>query len=495
MPPFSIVGPSYSSQSVNADCQITRNWYPEQIESGMGKAKVALYGTPGKKIFCTLLGNQHRGSIEINDRAFVICSTNFYEVFANGTFNLIGQVLDDFKLGSMTASPQQVLFCAGGGLYVFYLQAVGAVPAGTFVKVNPAFFVAPDGSNGPISKVAYIDGFFLVLLANSQTFYYSTPADAASWPGLQKNIVSVFSDNIVDMQALHRQLYLLGRKKSVVYYDSGSSSQFDVIPGSDMEVGAAGLDTSCILDNTLFWLARDSRGVGMLNRAQGYTPARVSNHAVEFAWQGYLRQYGQNAISDARTYAYQEDGHSFCQIYFPTANKTWVYDVATGWFHERQFSQGITASADRAQTHMEAFGKHLVGDWKSGNLYDQSINYVDDFGTSIQRLRRATHISNENKWTYFSELIIDMECGIAGQPPLLDGNGNPRAPEIMLRWSDDFAHTWSNEYQLSFGQAGQYKQRMRKSRMGRARDRVFEISTSDPVPARIINAYVTVAST
>jgi hypothetical protein len=60
---------------------------------------------------------------------------------------------------------------------------------------------------------------------------------------------------------------------------------------------------------------------------------------------------------------------------------------------------------------------------------------------------------------------------------------------ISLRWSDDNGHTWSNSYDRSFGEAGEYKTRVIWRRLGRARDRIFEISVTDPVPARITDGY------
>ena len=58
----------------------------------------------------------------------------------------------------------------------------------------------------------------------------------------------------------------------------------------------------------------------------------------------------------------------------------------------------------------------------------------------------------------------------------------------MLRWSDD-GRTWSNERILNCGQAGQYKKRVYINRLGRFRQRLFEVSMTDPVPWRIADAY------
>lgn len=485
------MGPSYQSQSVNADAQDTIGWYVEVIESQTGKSAMALYPTPGCALFATLPGLPLRGQFEINGREFAVSGPNFCEVMANGSFNVIAQVQNDLNPVSFTASPSQLLFASGGLVYLYYLQTMmnsAGVnqPAGTFVQIPAATFTLPSGANGFISLVEYSDGFFFVLLALSQKFYISANFDASSWTGLQSIIVSIFSDNLLSMIVNHRQPWMMGRKRSVAYYDSGSSQIFDVVPGGDIENGIASTFGISRLDNSLFWWDQDERGSSVARRAQGYTPTRISNHAIEFAVQGY-----PNKALDAVCYSYQDQGHAFWVSYFPSANKTWVYDVATGMWHKRQFGEGLAATAHRSWNHSFAFGLHLVGDWKTGNIYRQDIALTADFGTPIQRIRRAPVISTENKWIYHSELQIDLETGLGPEPPLLDGVGNPRDPQIFLRWSDDSGHTWSNSYALNCGQMGAFKTRAIRRRLGRSRNRVYEISTSDPIPWRIIDADLT----
>ena len=63
---FGFVGPTYSSQSVIADCQRCFNWYPEMVESGQGKSQMVLYPTPGLKQFAAVAGAvKHRGCLAI----------------------------------------------------------------------------------------------------------------------------------------------------------------------------------------------------------------------------------------------------------------------------------------------------------------------------------------------------------------------------------------------------------------------------------------------
>jgi hypothetical protein len=68
-----------------------------------------------------------------------------------------------------------------------------------------------------------------------------------------------------------------------------------------------------------------------------------------------------------------------------------------------------------------------------------------------------------------------------------------RGPFLNLRWSDDGGHSWSNEYARDCGQAGNYRQRVIWRRLGRSRDRVYEINCSDRIGWRIIDAYLQAA--
>jgi hypothetical protein len=64
-------------------------------------------------------------------------------------------------------------------------------------------------------------------------------------------------------------------------------------------------------------------------------------------------------------------------------------------------------------------------------------------------------------------------------------------PQVMLRWSDDGGHTWSNEHWRSVGKAGEWGYRVFWRRLGmteKLRDRVYEVSGSDPVKLAILGA-------
>jgi hypothetical protein len=80
--------------------------------------------------------------------------------------------------------------------------------------------------------------------------------------------------------------------------------------------------------------------------------------------------------------------------------------------------------------------------------------------------------------------------------------GTPTAtainPQVMLRWSDDGGHTYSNEHWRSVGMAGEWGRRVIWRRLGmtlKLRDRVYEVSGTDPVKIAIMGAELTASPT
>lgn len=61
-------------------------------------------------------------------------------------------------------------------------------------------------------------------------------------------------------------------------------------------------------------------------------------------------------------------------------------------------------------------------------------------------------------------------------------------PQIMVTWSDDNGHTWSNTRHLALGKVGEYSKRVETRRLGAGRDRVFKIRCTDPVNLVIVEA-------
>ena len=471
------IGGSYLGQAVSAAADRSVNLFPEFIGPGHGKNQMWLTKAPGRKVFATIADPPVRGLASGYGRCFVAGSTNLWELTAAGTLNNLGTY-------NKATTPVKMFF---NGLQLFLTSGnLGWLQDGVnLTQVVPGVYPA------------FIDGYFVAQQQDSNQFRLSDNAPpigvgGLKWDPLQFGTKEAAADRLVATVADHDELWLIGDRTTEVWYNSGAALfPFQRVQSALIEQGCIAPWSVAQLDNSLFWLGGDYRGDGVVWRMQGYLPTRVSTHAMEAIIQSYP------TISDAIAYAYQENGHSFYVIVFPSGNATWVLDTATGFWHERGIWNAKSGNydADPAPFHAFEFGMHLVGDMRAGNgnIYQQSADIFSDAAqaNSILRwLRAAPHIDNELKWNYFQRLVFDMMAG-GNNPGVPDPFRNSGGiPQISLRFSDDGGFSWNNPVMMSAGAIGQYRFRIERRQLGRSRDRVFEISGTDPVQIAIIDAYL-----
>lgn len=467
-------GNTYVSQSPAIDGERAVNLYSEIIPPGAhAKSQQVLSGTPGLKLFATLPTGPVRCLWAGDNRLFAVGGSKLYEVLLDGTTLLRGDV-------GLATTPAQII--SNGNQLFIVSGAQGYLDNGLTVTPVVACVFG-----------TYIDGYFVAQQPASSQFNISGLLDGSMWDPLDFAKKQGAPDNLASTIASHEELWLNGQKTTEVWYDSGAANfPFQRIQGAFIELGNWAPFSIVQLDNSLFWLHGDERGVGIVYRMQGYTPVRISNHAVESAIQSYaVGGVGAPGIGDAVAYAYQENGHSFYVLHFPKADKTWAYDVASGQWGERTWTEPNTdiPHAHLGRFHAYAFGQHLVGNYKNGKIYTQSLELFDDDGDLIHRLRSAPHLSNEALVTIYDWFKLDMQVGgsFGFIPPFLAAGG---IPKVILQWSDDGGLTWGNEVEMSAGALGEYRWRVMASRLGISRDRCFRVKISDPIQVALIEAYL-----
>lgn len=471
---FGFVGPSYTAKSNVAADEECINFFAETLETEGAQTRRFYLGTPGLGVFTTFPdADKVRGQWWTGSRWFAVAGDTLYEVYADGSQDVRGNVGTDGLAVSIAASNIQLLVISNGNAFCF-----------TFAD-NTLVDVTSQLAGVPI-QTDYSDGYFIVCFRDSNKFQMSGILDGTTWPGIQVNAVSVFPENVVGIIVSHRELWVFGSQHAQPYQDTGTDEIFDVIPGALIDTGLIATFGRNLVDNTIFWISEDQRGARQAWRASGYTPQRISTHAVETALSSYLN------VKGLVTYSYQDAGHLFWMLYIPSTDCSWVFDVAEGLWHKRAEWHQNTAkwTPHRSWNHSYAFGRHYVGDWMTGNIYEMSLDLLDDSGLAIRRLRRSPTLVNEMEWVYHAELTVDFSPGLGPQPPLVDGEGKPRPPQAMLRWSNNRGSTWSSEYIAGVGMAGQYNMRTIWRRLGRSRYRVYELSVSDPIPWTIVDAYL-----
>jgi hypothetical protein len=371
-----------------------------------------------------------------------------------------------------------------------------------FLACNPDGFIYNEVTNvfakitdpdftGAVT-VGYLDGYFVYNEPNSQKVWVTELLDGTSVDPLDFASAEGSPDGLVAINVDHREAWLFGTDSIEVWYDAGLADfPLTRIQGAFNEIGCVAAFSIAKLDNALFWLGTDARGQGIVYRANGYTGVRVSTHAIEYA----IAQYGN--LSDAVAYTYQQEGHAFYVLTFPTGNATWVYDVSTQAWHERAgWDTGLGEfTRHRSNCQCNFGGNTVVGDFENGNIYTLDLEVYADNG-GIQKWLRSWRAlptgANNLKRTAQHSLQLDCESGTG----LVTGQGSD--PEIMLRFSDDGGHTWSNEHLSKMGKIGEYYRRVFWRRLGmtlKLRDRVYEISQTDPVKAVIMGAELVISPT
>lgn len=462
---FPFVGQAYEARSLNIDAQRLINLYLEMDETG--KEPVSLYGCPGLDRLSTVGNGPIRGQCTAKGYDYVVSGNEVYKVTSSYSATLLGSIGSSSGPVSMQENGTYLLLVDGSAGYTVTLST------NAFAQVTD-----PDFPSNPIS-VSSIDSYFIVVDGNTQLFFLSP--DGVNWDGADFATAEGAPDNLVACLADHRELWLFGQETIEVWADTGNVDfPFERIQGAFIETGCAAPYSVAKADNSIFWLMADARGNGMVYRAQGYIGQRISTHAIEKAIQGY------SDVSDAIAYTYQQEGHTFYVLTFPTGNATWVFDVATSSWHQRAYMDPDTGALGRHRSNCYVFfnGQHVVGDYEDGRLYAFDLDTYTDDGDYIKALRSCAHITDKKDLNrvFQHRLQVDIESGVG----LVTGQGSD--PQMMVRWSDDGGHTWSNEYTMSMGKIGEYKKRAIRRRLGAARDRVYEVSITDPVKRVIIGA-------
>lgn len=495
------IGPAYQLPSVNVDAQRCVNLYPEVIESGSGKgAQVAyLKKTPGlEELFSVGPGPIRLIHVENFERDNPV-EKNVVYVVSGGEVYIASYVANQWlykKIGNINTytgpcSANSSVFGSGSNKYTTilvdgdnnYIIRSGDY-AYNFNFSGVLFNKIADYAYPPVlgaKQVTWIDGY-LILIDGSNRFYVS------EWSSFDFNPLNFATaegnpDNIVSQMALNRDLWLFNTLSIEIFTNTGNPDfPFERVQSGYIEQGCAAAFSVAKTSGVVFWLSRDESGAGIVMAASGPGPQRISTHAIEQAISGYAD------ISTARGYTYQKDGHSFYVLNFDEA--TWVYDLTTKLWHERAYLHEGVFQRHRGDTHgyLPNLGIHLVGDYNNNKVYMLSESANTDAGQEIKRLRSAPHISNDSLSRIFHKsLQIDMETGIG-----LDGSAQGSDPKIMMRFSDDGGHTWSNEKQAAIGKLGNYKTRALWRRLGTSRDRVYEVSVTDPIDVTLIDAVIDV---
>jgi len=468
--PVNLVGQTYEGRSRAIDSERSINWYPEK-NTPNSKNIVSMVPSPGSSV----IGTTTTGTESLASRGVYSYNNLLWTAATNGhlySSTIAGTVTD---VGTLTEKLSDVDF-ADNGLTMLVVDGTNGYlytkSTNTFAQITD-----PDFPQNPV-HVEFMDGYFIVLEGGSGRFWLSALDDGSSWNALDFATAEGSPDNLVGIKVNHRQLWLFGDKTTEIWYNSGDKDfPFRRIQGSFFEEGTLSGRSIAKSNTSVVWLSNSERGEAAIYIASTTRPERISTLGMELEFDTYQK------LSNANGYMFYEDTHLFYVLTFPTDEKTWVYDLTTGMWHERSTNNRRWIG----QYGAVISGGLYAADALSGRILKIDSAYNDDYGVDIRRVRAGRHIHKNRDRLECDSLEIEFEHGL--------GTVDITNPQVMLRVSHDGGYTWSNENTKGAGVMGDYRSRAKFNRLGTARDFVFEVSVSDHVPWVMVGAYAEMVAT
>ena len=461
-----LLGAPYMSRSVIADNQRCVNLYPEALQSQGSPVPLVHYPTPG----LTLLGTAPNISMfrclyrATNGDLYAVVGSKVYFIDVTFAFTELGTVTDLVTPAVMADNGSTI--CLVDGTVNGY--AINMTTKVMTAIVDPAFY----GSTG----VWYIDTFFIFNKPGTREFYLSE-SNALTFDPLDVVEKTGSSDPVQIVVCANREAWVMGTLTSEVWYNAGAADfALAPIPGAFINHGTVAPYSVASLDGILFWLDQDKDGVATIAKSSSYASAKISTYALDSEIQGYLVK------NDAIGYTYQQGGHAFYVLTFPTQDKTWAMEIATGYWHQWSSIDGNgTLHRHRGNVCAFAYGKNLIGDFQNGKLYELNPAAYTDDGIAIPRIRSWPHIVAGGMEIDYQRFVAYMETGTLETAD---------SPLISLRWSDDGGKSYGNAVTQTLGAIGETRTQPAWNNLGQARDKVFELSWSVAAKTVLNGAFI-----
>lgn len=402
---------------------------------------LAVMATPGLMLWTTA-GASIRGSIMCAGVLYVVSDASLYSVTSAG----VAMVLDSIPGTGpvrMAANYTEVCIAANGTAFVYSGGALS----------SPAPF--------DVSDVFYADGYIVWIVEDSEQYFISALDDALTYDAADIASVEGFPDNIVGAVNSHRELIFLGETTAEIYYNSGAADfPFERQGNAFIERGCFDRDSIVKIDNSVTFVGDDRSVYTMV----GYQAQRISTHAIEYL----LRD-----ATYARAFTYPQEGHKFYGL--ECDRGTVLYDHATGAWHKRK---SWDSTWWRIGGAVQAYGQTYLTNRASGAIYTPSLDVFTEAGETIAvELTLPTIDAGGRKATMHAFEAI-LENGV--------GNADAPDPQIMLQYSDDGGHLWSNEMWRSMGAVGTHRTRAVWRKLGQFRSRQMRMTITDPVKRLLI---------
>jgi hypothetical protein len=480
---IALSGGSYQARSLAASAQRVLNVYqeipPPSENAGSpptfyATAPPTYYETPGLVLLASTTPGVCRGLYRSSQNAallFAVIGPNVVSFnAATSAITLLGTI-------SSLTTP---VFMQDNGLVL--IIADGTVPPTSGIG-SPGGWVysLTTGVFGPIDDAAWLGASGIVFLDTYLLFiqpgtaqWYSSPSNylgnSTPFDPLYIASKTTYPDILAAMACVNGLIWLIGTETTEAWYDAGAADfPFQRVPQVLIQHGCIAPASIVANDGAVYFLSQDPQGQGVVLVIEGEGAERISTFPIEYA----ISRYG--TITDAVGMTYQSQGHTFYVLTFPTADKTWVYDIASQLWHERCSLDSAGAEHAVLFRGLAYGGTTIALDATSGAFYRLDPGVFTDNGAPIKRQRCFAHMIGDGTRIFYRRFIADMASPVT-------------TVAVALDWSDDRGLTYGNPVSLTLN--ANSGDALTWWRLGYARDRVFRLTWTSPAEVALQGAWI-----
>lgn len=455
MPSLSLPLHSYGLRAAQASTSRLVNCHIEQLPPD-AKTPAVLVRSPGLTSWGTVGTGPIEGTHADHGLLYVVSGGGFYSVTSAAVATLRGAVGSSTEI-DMDSSTASVVIVSPPLAYHW-------TPS-TFAQITDADFTARGAGD-----VEFQGSRFLFREPSTGRFFGSDVNSATAYDALNFATAESSPDALVGLKVDHEEVFLAGEKTCEFWFNNGGSGfPYERMSNGVLELGCANGKTIAKLDNSIFWVASDYS----VRRLDGFTPVRVSTHAVE--------QWLHNiTLASLRGYSFSLEGHLFYML--RATEGAFFFDVTTQLWHERQ-SYGF--STWNWGNPIQFAGKVLVGSTTSNVIAELSPTTFADLSDTQRMEWTYQPVYFEGARVFHDKLELTLDVGVG----LTSGQGS--APEVMLDISNDGGRTWQALPTRSIGALGNYGTKVTWHGLGSSAHRVYRLAVSDPVKVAVTDAVLT----
>lgn len=324
---------------------------------------------------------------------------------------------------------------------------------------------------GPSQQVVYADGYFIHQAAKN--VYNSALNDGLSYSGLDFAEAEADPDDISGIHVSRGQLFIGGSETTEAWQNVGALNfPYQRIAGYILPIGIKAKNSIVDTGNTFCFVGNDIGGQPAIYQYTGNNFDKISTAAIEWI----LLKYSAEEISDIIGFQYSQNGGVFAGWLLP--DTCIVYDAKASqlagkavWHERKSFING-ELTRWRPNCVVQAYGRFIIADYRSGRIGELSINAYQEFGEYVRRRWSAGPFNNVEGATFWNSIQLITESGTA--------TISDRGPTVDMSYSDDGGKTWSAEVSRSIGKIGEYTVQPTWNRLGLCRNaRVYRFDYAD----------------